>query len=180
MTNIHKAAREALETLRLARDRIVDDGGSGWKSIVTRCNRDYMALRAALSEAPTQPIGQVIDANRGANTGAAPVTPMVVWFGQPAVGTHLYARPEAPKVALTEERERQAFRLWMLLDDIDTLDDACRDRDDIFRAKVRQVQKKRFDLLDCDDIDALAQKHDGSEDRPNDIAMPEAGKEGGA
>ena len=36
-----------------------------------------------------------------------------------------------------------AAALWDLLDDIDTLDDSCRDDDAAFRARVRAVQKKR-------------------------------------
>ena len=41
-----------------------------------------------------------------------------------------------------------ASKLWMLLDDIDTLDDACRDDDRAFRDSVRKVQQKRFAIMD--------------------------------
>lgn len=37
-----------------------------------------------------------------------------------------------------------AGKLWMLLDDIDTLDDACKGDDSAFREGVRHVQRKRF------------------------------------
>ena len=114
MTTLNKAAREALETLRLARDRIVDEGGSGWKALVTRCNRDYMALRAALDEAPGEE-REAFEAwakDEGIDTA--------YWLGSPDHGyansrtcdywtgwqarAMLAARPDAPKVALTEER----------------------------------------------------------------------------
>ena len=36
-----------------------------------------------------------------------------------------------------------AAALWDLLDDIDTLDDSCRDDDAAFRARVRVIQEKR-------------------------------------
>lgn len=42
--------------------------------------------------------------------------------------------------------DNDARKLWMLLDDIDTLDDACRDDDRGFRAHVRKVQQKRFEI----------------------------------
>jgi len=38
----------------------------------------------------------------------------------------------------------QRDRLWQLLDDIDTLDDSCREHDAEFRERVRAVQKKRW------------------------------------
>ena len=40
-----------------------------------------------------------------------------------------------------------AVQLWRLLDDIDTLDDACRDDHEAFRRIVRSVQRRRFDLM---------------------------------
>ena len=43
-----------------------------------------------------------------------------------------------------------AEALWGLLDDIDTLDDACRDRNDLFREHVRVRLKKRFEHLTSD------------------------------
>lgn len=44
--------------------------------------------------------------------------------------------------ALQRSRARSAA-LWTLLDDIDTLDDSCRENDALFRERVRAVQKKR-------------------------------------
>lgn len=38
----------------------------------------------------------------------------------------------------------QRDQLWELLDDIDTLDDSCREHDGEFRKRVRAVQKKRW------------------------------------
>jgi len=51
--------------------------------------------------------------------------------------------------------QEQLFRLWRMLDDIDTLDDACRDNDAAFRALVRDIQRKRFEVLTGDGFDAL-------------------------
>jgi len=42
--------------------------------------------------------------------------------------------------------EKQRDALWQLLDDIDTLDDSCRDDDHIFRERVRAVQQKRWEI----------------------------------
>jgi hypothetical protein len=46
------------------------------------------------------------------------------------------------------KRHRQF--LWDLLDDIDTLDDACRADDSAFRAAVRKLQKRRFEISSSD------------------------------
>lgn len=48
------------------------------------------------------------------------------------------------------ERVRAASSLWKLLDDIDTLDDSCRDDDAMFRKKVREVQQRRFEFASSD------------------------------
>ena len=40
--------------------------------------------------------------------------------------------------------------LWMLLDDIDTLDDACRGDDARFRKRAYQIQQKRHDIIGSD------------------------------
>ena len=40
--------------------------------------------------------------------------------------------------------------LWRLLDDIDTLDDACKSNDESFRNLVRDTQKKRHSVLTSD------------------------------
>lgn len=42
--------------------------------------------------------------------------------------------------------EKQRRELWMLLDHIDTLDDACREHDDAFRKFARKHQKQRFEI----------------------------------
>jgi hypothetical protein len=48
---------------------------------------------------------------------------------------------------LLDEAIHDAGKLWDMLDDIDTLDDACRDSDRSFRAHVRHVVKRRFSVL---------------------------------
>lgn len=40
--------------------------------------------------------------------------------------------------------------LWNLLDDIDTLDDACRSNDEVFRNLTRAEQQKRHQILASD------------------------------
>lgn len=51
--------------------------------------------------------------------------------------------------------QEAARKLWMLLDDIDTLDDACRANDAAFRSHAREVQRKRFEILSGEQMDAL-------------------------
>ena len=48
--------------------------------------------------------------------------------------------------ALIKELVAAAKFLWDRLDDIDTLDDACRENDKAFRENVRQVQRRRFEV----------------------------------
>lgn len=48
-----------------------------------------------------------------------------------------------------------ARKLWMLLDDIDTLDDACRADDAAFRKHTRDTQRKRFNILSGEQMDVL-------------------------
>lgn len=43
-----------------------------------------------------------------------------------------------------------ALFLFDRLDDIDTLDDACKGDDALFRAEVRKVQRRRFEVADTD------------------------------
>jgi len=40
--------------------------------------------------------------------------------------------------------------LWSLLDDIDTLDDACKSNDEAFRILTREVQMRRHKTLTSD------------------------------
>lgn len=42
--------------------------------------------------------------------------------------------------------EAQRDALWRLLDDVDTLDDACREDDAAFRKRAYATQRKRFDI----------------------------------
>lgn len=47
-----------------------------------------------------------------------------------------------------EERWAEAaISLWDLLDDIDTLDDACKGNDGLFRKQCYELQRKRFKIL---------------------------------
>lgn len=43
--------------------------------------------------------------------------------------------------------EKIALELWKLLDDIDTLDDACKDNDASFRKHAYDFQQKRHAIL---------------------------------
>lgn len=52
-----------------------------------------------------------------------------------------------------EMARRAAVALWMLLDDIDTLDDACRDNDAEFRRLARETQRLRFAKLSGEQFD---------------------------
>lgn len=48
-------------------------------------------------------------------------------------------------------RTRQRDELWNLLDNIDTLDDACRENDLAFRELTRKQAKRRFDIYNPDE-----------------------------
>ena len=54
--------------------------------------------------------------------------------------------------------EQIAVKLWALLDDIDTLDDAARTNDAFFRDAVRVVQQKRFEIMTGEEWDAAILK----------------------
>jgi hypothetical protein len=61
----------------------------------------------------------------------------------------LYSRSvEKDRAALIQQRDS----LWMLLDNIDTLDDICRDDDARFRSAVRKIQQCRHDILDGNQV----------------------------
>lgn len=49
----------------------------------------------------------------------------------------------------------QAYRLWKLLDDIDTLDDACKGDDASFRKICYEMQRKRFEIMSGEEWDEL-------------------------
>ena len=55
--------------------------------------------------------------------------------------------------ATSTKRAAQRAALWMLLDNIDTNDDACREHDDVFRKRAREQVKIRFDIWKPDEID---------------------------
>jgi len=54
----------------------------------------------------------------------------------------------------------KVYRLWKLLDDIDTASDVAKSNNDLFRALVEQYQRQRFDVVDDDEIDTLYDKYD--------------------
>ena len=58
--------------------------------------------------------------------------------------------------------EEKIYRLWKLLDDIDTLDDACRSDDARFRSLARKMQQKRFGIVSGEEF-YLLQKEFGRE-----------------
>ncbi len=47
--------------------------------------------------------------------------------------------------AVAQWRKR-AEQLWQLLDDIDTLDDACREYTGVFRQKALEIAKRRHEV----------------------------------
>jgi len=51
--------------------------------------------------------------------------------------------------------QRATFDLWKLLDDIDTLDDACKGDDAAFRKRCYEMQRRRFSIVDEPAIDGL-------------------------
>jgi hypothetical protein len=58
-------------------------------------------------------------------------------------------------VPLGEEKDpnklrEMAEKLWSLLDDIDTMDDVAKERDVYYRNCVREIQRKRFEILTSD------------------------------
>jgi len=52
-----------------------------------------------------------------------------------------YPPPQSDDMA-----RQQRDALWMLLDNIDTLDDSCRDDDQAFRECARKIQRRRFNI----------------------------------
>lgn len=50
--------------------------------------------------------------------------------------------------------QANVVKLWALLDDIDTLDDACRGDNNLFRKLARDVQQKRFAIMSGEEWDA--------------------------
>lgn len=54
---------------------------------------------------------------------------------------------------LRAERDRyredaeKAYKLWRLLDDIDTLDDSAKGNDSAFRTKCYEIQRRRFEIM---------------------------------
>ena len=55
--------------------------------------------------------------------------------------------------AISTKRASQREALWVLLDNIDTADDACREHDDVFRKRAQAQVKLRFDIWRPDEVD---------------------------
>lgn len=77
----------------------------------------------------------------------------------PALGEHYGMPVDGVRRAVVAHHEA-AEALWQMIDDIDTLDDACRDDDAAFRRLVRGVQQKRHGLATSDGY-RLYWKHRG-------------------
>ena len=82
-------------------------------------------------------------------THADAVEMIRMWRGLPPTdfGDFDVPAPEVKPVPPAGDQSA-ASKLWMLLDDIDTLDDACRNDDRAFRDFVRKVQQKRFAVME--------------------------------
>lgn len=52
-------------------------------------------------------------------------------------------------------KDEQIYRLYKLLDDIDTLDDAVKDNDKAFREHTRTILRKKIDIIDEPHLDEL-------------------------
>lgn len=59
-------------------------------------------------------------------------------------------------VEALKKKKDEVQTLWMLLDDIDTLDDAARENDAAFRKNCYEIQQKRWLIADPFSIAALA------------------------
>ena len=53
------------------------------------------------------------------------------------------------RAELAEAGEHRKF-LWALLDDIDTLDDACKEHDKAFRKRAYKIQRRRYEISSSD------------------------------
>ena len=59
-------------------------------------------------------------------------------------------------MAILAAKDAEIVALWKLLDDIDTLDDACKSDDLAFRNHAYAIQRKRFDIVSGEKIDAIS------------------------
>ena len=56
--------------------------------------------------------------------------------------------------AENEKLREQAYRLWMLLDDVDTADDIAKADDKVYRTLCHKYQANRWNIMDGEAIDA--------------------------
>jgi|UniRef100_A0A6H1ZBV7 hypothetical protein len=80
---------------------------------------------------------------------------MVGWFSNAMMAMHDHLTGQHPVLSEIPNAAEKIVKLWRLLDDIDTLDDACRSNDAAFRAHTRNVQRERFHIVSGDEFDAL-------------------------
>lgn len=63
------------------------------------------------------------------------------------------AESDGPEGGVSAWRAKAA-QLWKLLDSIDTLDDACREHDAAFRKGAYGIQRRRFEFMSGEEVDA--------------------------
>lgn len=74
-------------------------------------------------------------------------------------------RPESP---LPDGWKAAALSLWALLDSIDTLDDAAKGDDALFRKRCYQLQRRRFAILSGASVDAARSEQPARAEPPTD------------
>lgn len=113
-----------------------------------QCERAARSVIARLSNTPAQGEavaldGELVEKVAEAIWGSVEYRPVGWSLG--AMSAIRTALTQAPAPVDMGVLRTECERLFGLLDDIDTLDDACRADDAAFREQVRAVQRKRFD-----------------------------------
>jgi hypothetical protein len=57
------------------------------------------------------------------------------------------------------DKDEIIYRLWLILDDIDTWSDIAKSDNALYRAKVEGLQKLRWDVVNSDFVDQLYDKY---------------------
>jgi len=75
---------------------------------------------------------------------------------------------------MTKTDEQRAHALWSLLDDIDTLDDACKSNDVAFRQQALRICQRRDEhYVSLDGMTLTkSEEQDGSEDKRRNDQEP--------